>query len=278
VTFEPAERWFRTPAGRMNYAEGGSGSRPVVLIHGVTLRWQSMAEIITELAESSHIYAGDLRGHGRSEWADSGYRVSDYVEDISAFVGAVSKVGSVLIGYSLGGLVALGVAARLPDLVAGVIAIDPPLVLRDSDFEATAYSDAHDWIRWVNHVVGGALTPSEAVAQFAAMNPGTGDADARQALADIAPTDPRATAAFVENHVFEDSDIEHTLDRVVCPALLLAGNLELGSLIRDKDLDFFTAHTAHGRASRIPGSGHGLLWDEPARTVRTEVTDFLAAM
>src|SRR5690349_21620525 len=97
------------------------------------------------------------------------------------------------------------------------------------------------------------------------MNPGTGDADARQALADIAPTDPRATAAFVENLVFEDFDIEHTLNRVVCPALLLAGNLELGSLIREKDLDFFTAHTAHARASRIPSGGHGLLWDEPAR-------------
>ena len=158
MTFEPAERWFHTAAGRMNYAEGGSGERPVVLIHGVTLRWQSMAEIITELAESTHMYACDLRGHGRSDWADSGYRVSDYVEDISAFVGAASKVGSVLIGYSLGGLIALGVAARLPDLVAGVVAIDPPLVLRDSDFEATAYSDAHDWIRWVNDAVGGRLT------------------------------------------------------------------------------------------------------------------------
>jgi pimeloyl-ACP methyl ester carboxylesterase len=104
------------------------------------------------------MYACDLRGHGRSDWADSGYRVSDYVEDISAFVGAASKVGSVLIGYSLGGLIAFGVAARLPDLVAGVVAIDPPLVLRDSDFEATAYSDAHDWIRWVNDAVGGRLT------------------------------------------------------------------------------------------------------------------------
>jgi pimeloyl-ACP methyl ester carboxylesterase len=111
-------------------------------------------------------------------------------------------VGSVLIGYSLGGLIALGVAARLPDLVAGVIAIDPPLVLRDSDFEATAYSDAHDWIRWVNDAVGGTLTPSEAVAQFTAMNPGTGDADARQALCRHRPTDPRATAAFVENLLF----------------------------------------------------------------------------
>jgi pimeloyl-ACP methyl ester carboxylesterase len=109
------------------------------------------------------------------------------------------------------------------------------------------------------------------------MNPGTDEADARQALADVASTDTRATAAFIENQVFADFDIEHTLERIVCPALLLAGYLELGSLIRENDLDFFTAHTAGARATRIPSGGHGLLWDEPARTVHIEVADFLAA-
>jgi len=123
----------------MNYAEGGSGERPVVLIHGVTLRWQSMAEIITGLAESTHMYACDLRGHGRSDWADSGYRVSDYVEDISAFVGAASKVGSVLIGYSLGGLIALGsrrgcptswlvLSRSIPRLCCGIRISRPPRI------------------------------------------------------------------------------------------------------------------------------------------------------
>jgi len=39
------------------------------------------------------------------------------------------------------------------------------------------------------------------------------------------------------------------VNRVVCPALLLAGNLELGSLIREKDLDFFTAALTDSRSS-----------------------------
>jgi hypothetical protein len=58
------------------------------------------------------------------------------------------------------------------------------------------------------------LTPSEAVTQFTAMTPGTGDADARQALCRHRSTDPRATAAFVENLLFEDFDIEHTVKRI----------------------------------------------------------------
>ena len=50
--------------------------------------------------------------------------------------------GSVVIGYSLSAPVALGVSARLPELVTGVIAIDPPLILRNSGFEVITYSDA----------------------------------------------------------------------------------------------------------------------------------------
>jgi pimeloyl-ACP methyl ester carboxylesterase len=237
-----------------------------------------MAEIIAGLAETAHVYACDLRGQGRSDWAESGYRAGDYVDDIAAFVGAVSKAGTVLIGFSLGGLVVFGVAARRPDLVAGVIAIDPPLILRDSGFEAIAYSDAHDWIRWVDDVVGGRLTPAEAVARHMAMNPGTGEAEARQALADVAPVDPRATTAFVDSELYEGFDIEHTLDRVSCPALVLAGNVELGSLVREEDLEFLRAHTAHVRTTRIDGGGHGIVSDEPAGLINTHIADFFRAL
>jgi pimeloyl-ACP methyl ester carboxylesterase len=259
----------------LNYAEGGGGDRPVVVIHGATMRWQHMEVVFADLADTAHIYACDLRGHGRSDWADSGYRVGDYVDDVVAFVRAVSKAGSVLVGYSLGGLVAFGVAARLPDLVAGVVAIDPVLMTRDCDFEALP-SRVHDWVRWVHDVAGGALTPSEAVAQFTTMYPGTGEQQAHEALADVASVDPRVTAAFLENRLYEGFDIEQNLDQVACPALLLAAEVELGSLVRDKDLDLVLAHTAHARAKRIPGAGHDIMTlAEPARTVHTDVGDFI---
>jgi pimeloyl-ACP methyl ester carboxylesterase len=249
-----------------------------VIVPGVTLMWQAMGEIIPGLAETAHIYACDLRGQGRSDWAESGYRAGDYVDDIAAFVGAVSKAGTVLIGYSLGGLVVFGVAARRPDLVAGVIAIDPPLILRDSGFGATAYSESHDWIRWVDDLVGGRLTPAEAMARHMAMNPGTGEAEARQAMADMATVDPRATTALIGGQLYEGFDIEDTLDRVSCPTLVLAGNLELGSLVRDEDLEFLRAHTAHVRTTRIDGGGHGVMWDEPVKIINTEVADFFGAL
>jgi pimeloyl-ACP methyl ester carboxylesterase len=228
VTFQATERWFGTATGRMNYAAGGLGERPVVVIHGVTMKWQSMAEIITGLSgTTAHVYACDLRGHGRSDWAESGYQVSDYVDDIAAFVRTVSKAGTVLIGYSLGGLVAFGVAARIPDLVAGVIAIDPPLVLRDSNFEATAYSDAHDWI-CCGPAGDGALCRKPNLRRF-------------RHRAHSGPS--------------------------VLPGPPARGRSRTRRPNPQRGSGVLPHSTAHGRASRISGGGHGIVEGEPAAIV-----------
>ena len=114
----------------------------MVLLHGLTVEWSHWDEIIEHLPNTLHVYAPDLRGHGRSGWAGSGsgYRIPDYVDDIAQFLRDVSWADSLVRGISLGALVAVGVAARVPDLVDAVVAIDPPLILRDSGFEAIAYA------------------------------------------------------------------------------------------------------------------------------------------
>ena len=274
------ERSLRVANGMMNYAEGGRDGTPVVLLHGLTLEWSGWGEVIERLPDTVHIYAPDLRGHGRSDWAGSGsgYQIPDYVDDIAEFVHEVSGAGSVVIGLSSGALVALGVAARVPDLVDAVVAIDPPLIQRDSGFESIAYSDAHGWIQWVDDVVNGRMEASEASARFMTMKPGTGTADAEQARVAIAPLDPRATGQVVSGRTFEGFAIGDTLDALSCPALLIAGEVHLGSLVRDEDLDFFQSHAPHGRAIRIQGGGHGIIWGDSVAPVTAEMRRWLSTL
>lgn len=271
------ERSFQVASGLMNYAESGGEGAPVVLLHGVTMEWSRWSEVIERLPDTAHIFAPDLRGHGRSDWARSGYKIPEYVDDIAELVHQVSGVGSVVIGHSLGALVALGVAARVPDLVDAVVAIDPPLILCDSGFESIAYSDVHAYCQWVDDVVGGRLGAGEASARFMDMNPGTTVAGAEQAQDALAALDPRAIGQFVSGRTFEGFDIGDTLDAVSCPALLLAGEVHLGSLVRDEDLDHFRSRTAHGRAIRIPGCRHGMIWGDSVPPVIAEVSRWLGA-
>ena len=69
-----AENSFDTGDIVINFAEGDTVAPPLVMLHGSTLNWQTFDEFIPTLEQSWHIYACDLRGHGRSGPFSGGHR------------------------------------------------------------------------------------------------------------------------------------------------------------------------------------------------------------
>lgn len=61
-----SEKTFDAGAVSVNYAEGPRSGPPLVLLHGVTSRWQAFLTMMPVLAQRWHVVAADLRGHGRS--------------------------------------------------------------------------------------------------------------------------------------------------------------------------------------------------------------------
>jgi pimeloyl-ACP methyl ester carboxylesterase len=106
----------------------GPQTGTAVLIHGMA--GDNMASWYLTLA---HPLAGagmrvllyDLRGHGRSDRPAHGYALDDFVRDLASLVDGWAVDRPVhLFGNSFGGTVAFGYAARYPDRVAGIVAID----------------------------------------------------------------------------------------------------------------------------------------------------------
>jgi pimeloyl-ACP methyl ester carboxylesterase len=95
----------------LNYIEGADNGLPLILIHGGSARWQAFDNIITELSANHHLFALDLRGHGKSGRAAGQYAVADYARDIIAFIHALVNEPPILFGHSLGGIAALMAAA-----------------------------------------------------------------------------------------------------------------------------------------------------------------------
>jgi pimeloyl-ACP methyl ester carboxylesterase len=96
------------------------------MLHGGAGRSQLYSGMLAELAERCHVYAPDLRGHGTSGWVPWGYTFRDYVEDMGTFLREVSGP-AVLMGHSLGGIIAVAAAKACPDLVRALIVGDAPL-------------------------------------------------------------------------------------------------------------------------------------------------------
>jgi pimeloyl-ACP methyl ester carboxylesterase len=106
------------------YRPLGSGVQPVVLVHGFAGTGRLWGAVQRSLPPGYASYAVDLRGSGRSAGTAS-YALADYVADLRGFVVALGLESVVLVGYSLGGVIAASAAAELGDRVRGLILVAP---------------------------------------------------------------------------------------------------------------------------------------------------------
>lgn len=110
---------------RIRYYVAGRGE-PVVLIHGygasVVTNWR-MSGCMDALAGQYRVLAPDLRGHGHSEKPlhASDYSTSQLAEDVLAVLDNEGIGAARIVGYSMGGMVALHLLLEFPDRVRAAV-------------------------------------------------------------------------------------------------------------------------------------------------------------
>lgn len=107
---------------RLHVSERGSGS-PLVLLHGFTGSAASWWPVIDRLAERHRVIALDLIGHGRSAAPrdPARYRFELALDYLAAIAAQLDVDRAAWLGYSMGGRLALGLAAKYPHLVSAMI-------------------------------------------------------------------------------------------------------------------------------------------------------------
>src|SRR5215213_2338598 len=103
------------------YETIGDGG-PLILLHGGLGSGEMFGPVRPALAESHQVIAVDLQGHGRTADIDRPIDVSLMADDIAALIDHLGLDKPDLVGYSLGGGVALHTAARYPAKVGRLVA------------------------------------------------------------------------------------------------------------------------------------------------------------
>jgi pimeloyl-ACP methyl ester carboxylesterase len=101
------------------------------------LCWTGLARV---LEKEYDIIMPDARGHGQSSIPDFGYRYEDHANDIMGLINVLKLHDSILLGHSMGGMIAAVVASQTPNLLRGLVLAEPTFLnskvqreVRDSD-------------------------------------------------------------------------------------------------------------------------------------------------
>ncbi|TIS23474.1 alpha/beta hydrolase [Mesorhizobium sp.] len=101
------------------YVEVAGSEPPLVLVHGFTDASRSFSLLAPHLS-ARRLVMPDLRGHGASQ-AGRGFGIADFADDVAGLIRNLRLARPVVLGHSLGGMVAMQVAARHPELVGGLV-------------------------------------------------------------------------------------------------------------------------------------------------------------
>lgn len=104
------------------YEEHGAGE-PLVLLHGGFGATELLAPLIGTLAAGRRVIAVDLQGHGRTADIDRPLRAELMADDIAALIEHLGLDRADVMGYSLGGMVALRTAIQHPERVRRLVAV-----------------------------------------------------------------------------------------------------------------------------------------------------------
>ena len=146
VNAEGAGRYADVNGLHMYYEIHGSG-RPLILLHGGLGSGEMFGPILPILAEHHQVIAVDLQGHGRTADVERPIDISLMADDIVALVDLLGLDKPDVVGYSLGGGVALFTAVRYPDKVGRLVAasvylrpdaVDPQIRAQQGQFSGAA--------------------------------------------------------------------------------------------------------------------------------------------
>jgi pimeloyl-ACP methyl ester carboxylesterase len=244
------------------YEERGSGAA-ILLIHCTGGNGDVWAPVLGGLADGHRVIVYDRRGHSRSAQPP----VKDYavhVRDAAALVRALDAAPATVVGWSSGGLVALGLAIEAPELVSGLVLEEPPLHAKKHP--------AWDQIRAIGsaqilRAVGRERQGARVFLRWA-FSYRTGGTAFDRLPADI-QTAMLSNAPAVMADLDAGTGEELTAERIAaisCPATCLVGDLTPKPLwnATDRLLDMLP------QASRttIEGAAHAIHFDRPGEFVQ----------
>jgi len=264
----------------LRYLEWGEAEAPpIVCVHGYTGSADAFNALARPLEDRYRILALDVRGHGESAWSPTGaYRYADQAGDLAEFAKQLRLDKFVLIGTSMGGIIAMAYAAEHAERLLG-------LVINDIGPDVEAGSQR------ITGLVGSRPdefgTLEEAMAYRRSVSPivaGRSPEDQRELALGVLRRRPdgrwgwKMDPAYIEQRVRRGAPARPplwpALQALPCPTMVVWG--EESDVLSEAQMLRMVEVLPRGELVRVPGIGHAPTLVEPA--VLAALDRFLGAL
>ena len=109
--------------GEMAYFDSGNSDQPLLFLHGTGCDASDSRAVIEGVPDEQRCIAPDFRGHGQSTVPTQAFSLTDLAADVSRLTDHLRLQEVVIVGHSLGGMVAMEVARRSSS-VAGLVLLE----------------------------------------------------------------------------------------------------------------------------------------------------------
>ena len=254
-----------TPA----YAAAGSGARTVLFLHGIGGNRDSFAEELPRLGKTWRALAWDMPGYGASP-AIAPLTFEALAQAVVAVLDVERAEKAVLVGHSLGGMIAQETAARFPQRVAGLVLFATSAAFggKDDSFKTAFLAE-----RLAPLDAGKTMAEIAGELTKGLFGPNSPEAARRRAIASMAAIPPAAYREAL--HCIVTFNRIDDLARIACPTLVLAA--EHDRLAPPKTTERMAARIPGVRYRCIAAAGHLANFQQPA-AFRAAFDDFLATL
>jgi pimeloyl-ACP methyl ester carboxylesterase len=280
------QKSFQIGTVALNYVEGPDAGPPLLLLHGITQRWQEFIQVIPALIPNYRVYALDFRGHGQSGRARGTYHGENYGQDVLEFIDKIIGRPVIIFGHSLGGMVSLYLSANYPSRLRAQILGDC-IVYGSSMAQSvlpSMFGQVHDLIADGKTYEQLRLelpemcleSPVFGKAPFK-MFPGCDEPYVSAWSRSLSQLDPDVLKMTLEGRTLNGWNPDVLIARIKCPTLLIQADPRMGGLMTDHDVARIKAVQAQVQVARMNGIGHSLHMYDPAPILRA-LMNFLVTL
>jgi pimeloyl-ACP methyl ester carboxylesterase len=264
---------MRVRGADLYYEDTAGTGDPVLFLHGFLFDGRQFAAQVDALRDRYRCVSVDFRGQGRSAPGRGGYQVEQHVADVLTVIRKLGLAPVHLVGLSMGGFVAMRIAARQPDLVRSLT-----LLNTSAAEHARAKFPKQLVLAAIARATGVRLRPIVAGVEGELYGPAfrADPASAAERAAwrrRWAAADRAALVRTLLGFMIRP-DIRDELGDVSVPTLVIAG-AEDASLPPRLSRDI-SARIAGSTLVELPGVGHSAPIEDPAAVTRA-IEDFLGA-